>query len=43
MLKIEQGVKESEDRSKCPHCGKAVSVSSRVSKCYHCDVKLSGL
>jgi hypothetical protein len=38
---VDEWVKESEERFRCPHCGKPLPTSSFRTKCYHCDKKIS--
>ena len=38
----EHWLKESEERFRCPQCGKPLSTYSRITKCYHCSEKLTG-
>lgn len=38
----ENWLKESEERFRCPKCGKPLSTYSRITECYHCNEKLSG-
>ena len=38
---VEQWLQESKAKFMCPHCGKALSIASRKSKCYRCDANLS--
>ena len=39
---VENWLKESEERFRCPQCGNPLSTYSRISKCYHCNEELTG-
>jgi len=39
--KIEAWLKESEEKIRCPKCGKPLPSGSFRSKCYHCGAELS--
>jgi len=38
---VEEWLRESEERFKCPECGKPLSIGARGTKCYHCGADLS--
>jgi len=38
---IEEWLRESEEKYKCPSCGKPLSVGAIKKKCYHCGADLS--
>lgn len=39
--KVEEWLKESEEKFRCPHCGKPLSTGAFRKKCYHCNENLS--
>jgi hypothetical protein len=38
---VEEWLKESEEKFRCPYCGKLLSTSALRKKCYHCGKSLS--
>ena len=38
---VEEWLRESEEKYKCPACGKPLSVGAIRKKCYHCGTDLS--